>query len=118
MLQRCEDENSQAYPSYGGRGITVCEEWHTFENFYRDMGDPPKGLTLDRENNDGPYCKNNCRWATKRVQANNRRSSKLITFNGKTLTQAEWERELGLKYGVIWQRLDRGWSIERALTPY
>lgn len=116
MLQRCEDKNHRYYVDYGGRGIQVCQEWHQFENFYRDMGDPPKGLTLDREDNDGPYCKDNCRWATRRAQANNRRSNKLITFSGKTQTQAEWERELGLKPGRIYDRLYKGWSLERALT--
>ena len=116
MIQRCEDKSCEAYPAYGGRGITVCAEWHVFENFYRDMGDPPNGMTLDRENNDLGYDKDNCRWATRRIQANNRRSSKMIAFKGKVLTQAQWERELRLKPGVIWQRLNAGWSIERALT--
>ncbi len=91
-------------------------QWHVFENFWHDMGDPPKGMTLDRKDNDLGYSKKNCQWATRRVQANNRRSSKFITFHGKTKTQAEWERALGLKPGVLWQRLNRGWSIEMALT--
>ena len=116
MIQRCKDKNCDAFLDYGGRGIKVCPEWHVFENFHRDMGDPPKGMTLDRQENDGDYCKSNCRWATRRSQANNRRGNKLITFKGKTRTQAEWERVLRLKPGVLWQRLNRGWAIERALT--
>ncbi len=80
------------------------------------MGDPPEGLTLERKDNDLGYSKDNCHWANRRQQANNRRSNKRLTFNGKTQTQAEWERELGLNPGVIWGRLNRGWSIDRALT--
>ena len=116
MKRRCQNPKSARFKDYGGRGIKVCPEWHVFENFHRDMGDPPKGMTLDRRENDGDYCKSNCRWATRRSQANNRRGNKLITFKGKTRTQAEWERVLRLKPGVLWQRLNRGWAIERALT--
>ena len=116
MIQRCEDENYSAYPAYGGRGIAVCAEWRVFENFYRDMGDPPEGLTLERKDNDLSYSKDNCHWATRRAQANNRRNSKIITFHGKTMTLAEWERALHLRSGSLWQRLNRGWTIERALT--
>lgn len=116
MLQRCDDEKCAAYPAYGGRGIDVCSEWHVFENFLHDMGQPPEGMTLDRKDNGLGYSKSNCRWATRRVQANNRRNNKLISFHGKTMTQAEWERALRLKPGAIWQRLNRGWSIEHALT--
>lgn len=76
MFQRCENPNCEKYPDYGGRGIIVCKRWQTFENFYADMGDPPVGHTLDRRNNDGNYEPGNCRWATVKVQQNNRRVSK------------------------------------------
>ena len=76
ILRRCTNKNVKAYPRYGGRGISVCERWLKFENFYADMGDRPKGLQIDRINNDGNYEPSNCRWATCKENVNNRNNSK------------------------------------------
>jgi hypothetical protein len=75
LLQRCFNPKNDRYHYYGGRGITVCEDWRRFENFYADMLDPPPGLSIDRINNDGGYESSNCRWATPLVQIKNRRRS-------------------------------------------
>lgn len=115
LRQRCLNKNDINYKNYGGRGITVCEEWLNFENFYKDMGDRPEGKSIDRINNDGNYCKENCRWATPKEQSNNRRSNHFITYKNKTQTISQWSEELRIKCGYISTRLHRGWSVKRAL---
>ena len=76
MIERTSNPRNKAYKDYGGRGITVCERWLKFENFFADMGARPPGLTLDRRNNDGNYEPGNCRWATRHEQVVNRRMFK------------------------------------------
>lgn len=80
---RCSNKKNRAYKNYGGRGIKVCKRWMKFENFIEDMGERPKGLSIDRTNNNGNYEPNNCRWATMKEQQNNRRNNRLITYKGK-----------------------------------
>lgn len=118
MRQRCNDPGHKSYPRYGGRGITVCERWDDFTAFLADMGPRPSPQhQIERVNNDRGYSPENCRWATVTEQANNRRSSHLLTHNGQTKTIAEWARETGLGRSTIEQRLRvLGWSAERALT--
>lgn len=116
MLTRCTNTNNDGYANYGDRGITVCKEWSTFQGFVADMGECPKGLTIERLDNDGNYCKDNCIWATHEAQARNTRRNKLITFNGETKCLQEWANELGISRNVISARLRMGWSTEDALT--
>jgi hypothetical protein len=116
LVQRCTNENNTAYKDYGGRGITVCPEWMTFENFYMDMGNPPPGKTLDRKDNDGPYSKDNCRWVSRTVQANNRRGLRLITFRGKTQSLRWWCKRLDLNYHrMYYDVVTRGKKFRDAL---
>lgn len=83
MIQRCTNPNNEGYHNYGGRGIVISEDWLTFENFFRDMGHPPEGLTLERLDVNGNYCKDNCVWADRNTQAWNKRKAKNNT-SGKT----------------------------------
>jgi hypothetical protein len=115
VLSRCLNPNYTAYKDYGGRDITVCDKWLTFEGFYEDMGKRPNGLTIDRIDNDKGYSKENCKWATKETQANNRRSNVILEYNGKKMTIAQWAREIGVTKGALKSRIERGWAIERAL---
>lgn len=117
IIQRCTNRVVHNYSDYGGRGITLCQEWLKFENFIRDMACGWKpGLTIDRIDNHKGYSKDNCRWATKKEQARNRRSNRFISCFGKTQTLVEWSEETGIGEDTITQRLGRGWETEKALT--
>jgi hypothetical protein len=120
MLSRCYDDGNPQWADYGGRGIIVCDEWRGplgRAQFISDMGDCPPGHSIDRIDNDGPYCKANCRWATRSEQQRNRRDSRLITYNGKTGTIADWASWTGIAAGTIWYRLKVGRPIGIALSP-
>ena len=92
MIHRCEDPKREKYPSYGGRGIKVCDEWHDVDAFvdWAERSGYVEGLQLDRIDNDGPYSPENCRWVTAKENARNRRDSKRLTLLGMTKTVAEW----------------------------
>lgn len=117
MRSRCRDSDSQSYDNYGGRGIAVCERWLKFENFLADMGPRPTPKhSIDRINNDGNYEPANCRWATKYQQDNNRRTNRMLEYAGLCLTISEWSRRVNISWSAIDTRLERGWSVEEALT--
>ena len=119
MKDRCFNPNNKNYLDYGGRGIAVCDRWLNLENFLADMGTKPSPKhSLDRIDNDGDYCPDNCRWATKAEQANNRRYNRLITIGCVTLTIAQWAIEMGFDKNLIYCRLNSGWSeFDAVMTP-
>lgn len=120
MKRRCKNPNRQNYKHYGENGITVCDEWiNNFQAFYdwSMVNGYSEDLTIDRIDVRGNYSPENCRWATKKDQANNRRSSHVLTYNGKTQTLRQWAEEYGVNYGTFVNRIDRNnWPIEKALT--
>lgn len=116
MKRRCLNPNIRSFKNYGGRGIQVCEKWLKFEGFYEDMGFSWKeGLTLDRINVDGNYCKENCRWADRKQQAQNRRNSIWIIYKGKRKLNHEWAKIFNINPHTLQTRLKRNWPIKEAL---
>ncbi len=109
MIQRCTNLNNDSYRHYGGRGITVCKEWLKFEGFYRDMGDRPEGMSLDRIDPNGNYEPSNCRWTTSLDQQRNRRDTRKVTLLGKTKSLKEWADICGVDPKTIVMRIKREW---------
>lgn len=115
IKKRCENKTNKNYHNYGGRGISLCERWHSFAAFHEDMGPRPNGYTLDRINNNGNYEPGNCRWTTWAVQAQNKRCAHWIAYNGETKSLTEWSKELSIPISTLNERLRRGWSIEKTI---
>ena len=119
MIRRCCNSNRKAYKNYGGRGIKVCPQWlESFEQFYADVGPRPTSQhSLDRDNNDGDYTPENCRWATSREQANNRRSNRIVCYHGVSMSLAEAVRfsQGRVTRDIAKHRLAKGWPVDLAL---
>lgn len=114
MKARCLNPKARMYHRYGGRGIKICERWMLFDNFFADMGKRPSPKhQLDRENNDGNYEKNNCRWITSKEQGNNRSDNVRISLNGETLTLSEWADKFHIDYHELWGYMCRKYTTER-----
>lgn len=117
MRQRCEKPSSSGWHKYGAKGISVCPEWGTFENFrdwafangYEDQ------LTIDRIDPKGNYEPSNCRWATQKVQQNNRSNNVKITYNGITKSPVEWSEATGIPLHNIYDRYYKGWDHRRII---
>lgn len=118
MRQRCFYKPNKKYALYGGRGITVCERWNIFENFFEDMGRKPSPRhTLDRyPNNDGNYEPGNCRWATYTEQNRNRRNSRMVEIGYERIPLAEACRRLGVNYFTVHGRMRKGESFAQATS--
>ena len=118
MIARCEKPKDAAYKDYGGRGIRVCDEWHDFEKFAKwAISNGYKGtLTIDRIDNSGDYCPENCKWSTKIEQENNKRTNRPVTINGITKNLVQWCNLYGINRNTVQSRLRYGWDIESAIT--
>jgi hypothetical protein len=118
MKQRCFDKSSSDYDRYGGRGITVCSDWLKYKSFYdwAVTSDYQDGLTIERKNVNGNYEPSNCKWITMEEQARNKRNNHFITFGKSRKTLAEWGEITGIESSTIRQRLNLGWTPEKALT--
>ncbi len=118
MHRRCYGENTKSYKHYGGRGISVCEEWKEFETFkeWALKNGYSEDLTIDRIDVDGNYCPENCRWATMKEQANNKRNNHFVVCFGERKTISEWADIYGVNQVKLWDRLSRhNWNLESAL---
>lgn len=120
MKDRCMLKSCKAYKNYGGRGITICDEWlgeNGFQNFYNwaMANGYIEGLTIDRINNDGNYEPSNCRWVDRITQGNNTRKNRFITYGGLRMTIAQWERYLNLHSRTISNRIRYGWTDEECI---
>ena len=116
MKQRCTNTQNKQWCNYGGRGITLCDDWSSFDNFRRDMEDTyTRGLSLDRIDNDKGYSKENCRWATASQQTRNNRRNVWVTFRGKTQVLQDWAKELGVSRQSFYYWVKKGMTYDQAV---
>ena len=119
MKQRCNNPNSKDAHNYSDRGIKVCDDWNKSYEVFRDWAFAngyADNLSIDRIDVNGDYCPSNCRWATQSQQARNTRFNHLLEFNGKCQTIADWAEEIGMDYYTLAKRIEKNWTVERALT--
>ncbi len=116
MKDRCNNEKDYNYKNYGGRGIGVCIKWESFEGFFKDMGKKPSSLhSIERIDNDKGYSLKNCKWATREEQQNNRRNTRNITIDEKTMSISKWSKVSGRHINTIDYRLSKGGSSKNAV---
>lgn len=117
MLQRCFNKNSPDYKRYGEKGITVCERWLAFENFYEDMGERPEGTSLDRIDNNKGYSKENCKWSNRSEQQRNKSNSRWIDYKGEQKMLLDVSKEVGIPYDLLLRRVNRGLTGSALFAP-
>lgn len=119
MRNRCNNPNNPGYHYYGGRGIKVCDRWNDFENFAKDLGEPPDHTySLERIDNDKGYEPDNCRWATRAEQSNNRRSCIPVTIGNETHNVAEWLRIIGMTSSAYYRRISKGFNPQEVIKGF
>lgn len=118
MHQRCLDPKHDGFSRYGEKGITICDQWlNNFEQFFADMGERPKGTTLDRIDGSLGYSKENCQWSSPKQQANNRKSNVNVMFHGELMPYAEAARRSGISRTLVYSRMTRGWPEAHWFDP-
>lgn len=118
MLARCTNKNHPSWKDYGGRGISVCEQWNAFQAFRDDMGPGfNPGLSIERKDNNSGYSKENCCWIPRSEQILNTRRTRRVTVGGVTMVAKQWSRKTGIAYATLLHRLNQGWPHEMAVQP-
>jgi len=115
MRNRCHNPNNSSYRLYGARGVTVCDRWQSFENFVADMGLRPVGMVIDRIDGNGDYEPTNCRWTTRRGNANNARTNIVFPIGGTRMTLKQVAEKFKIKYLTLYKRIMAGWDIGDAV---
>jgi len=117
IKDRCLNPKNNAYYNYGERGIDVCQEWiSSFDRFYLDMGDQPKGMSIERIDNNKGYCKSNCKWATSKEQNRNKRNIRFVSLFGQKEKLSYWCDVYDIQKDVLWSRIKNGWTDYEAVT--
>lgn len=117
MIQRCTNTNHKSFSDYGGRGITICEEWRSFDNFQKWAWEHGygEGVEIDRIDNNGNYRPENCRWITRIKNARNKSNNKIIVYNGESKTLSEWATYFGVNYKNLSRNLNKGYTLDEAI---
>lgn len=116
MVQRCTNPKNKSWNDYGGRGIALCDNWRIFANFLADMGACPPGMSIERHDNNAGYHKDNCHWATRKEQNNNKRSNVIVEYAGKRMNVSQLAEQCGIAHTTLRARLRLGWTVDRAAT--
>lgn len=119
MKDRCLREKHTEYHNYGSRGIGICDRWvNSFESFLADMGEKPKGMTLERKDNAKGYSPDNCKWATRLDQTRNRRNTAMVEYEGKIIPMSVLSEKFGVKHNTLYSRIHvHKWPVARAIKP-
>ena len=117
ITQRCCNPLNKLWEWYGGRGISMCERWRKFENFYADMGPRPVGMSVERVDNEKGYSPENCKWASRHDQTRNKRNNIIVQYEEQSMCLKDFAVKIGIKYHILYYRMAiKGWTLEKAIT--